>query len=126
MNVPTNCPYCGDPLLNNYVDMKDKTILSQICSLKLDHAIKVRSLANDKSPKIVELVSVRLEKPSTKGIPSKWAMWDFREQRLTVVSSIYTFFVEQENNSVVLPFFEPDLSNLPALIDKVKTYIVFT
>ena len=128
MKVPQNCPYCGDAMLTNYVDVTVNTILSQVCSLRLDHVIKIRSTCDDKTPnKLVDSLVIRIDMDNTFK-PFTWAIWNFKEQTLVIAKSSYTFFQSKDSfkDALSIPFFDPDLSKYPKLVDKLRTYIVFT
>lgn len=123
MKIPNVCPYCGDAMLNNYIDMNDSTVLSQICSLRPDHVIKIRSNADGKSyHRMADTLTVRVDMSP----PMTWAIWDFREQTITIAKSSFTYTVGKKHGSTLIPFFEPDLSDYPKLIDKLRTYIAFS
>jgi hypothetical protein len=119
---PAKCPYCGSPMLNDYTDsLINATLLNQSCVMHLDHAIKIRSHADNKNYR-VHTIMVRI----AIGPPGTWAMWNLDELTLVVAKGSLLTPEGMRNRGTSVPFFVPNLSDYPKLVDKIKTYIVFT
>ena len=112
MKVPTNCPVCGDPMLNVFPpaeDLDDR--VTKYCTSRLNHKLVI--LVRDNK---VDQLSVDLGNG---------------------LEAIFLFFMKhiwvqptKSNKSgaghTVLPFFEPDLSDYKKLVSKIKTYLLFS
>jgi hypothetical protein len=111
MRAPINCPICGDPLLNTFPpaeDLSDK--LTKSCNRRTTHAIAM-AVEGD------EVMSLSIGINTTHKLQATWL---FNKQEILVW--------EENSRSIPtnIPYFEPDLSNYRKLVDKIKTYIVFS
>jgi hypothetical protein len=109
MKMPVNCPICGGILLNEYTDQPSKYVrFIKICSKRINHNIQWEALDNshDELYKIYVLLN---NKPV-----GEWNV-------------IYKYInVYTPKGELRIPYFEPDFSNYKRLIEKIKTYIVFS
>ena len=110
MNMPIHCPVCGDPLLTSYDD--DDTILIKVCKKRITHEI---SYFADVPTDTVYKVTIRIW-----GAPVKYVTWVFTKKELFITAKT------GKSNITYLPYFEPDLTNYQNLVEKVKTYILFS
>jgi hypothetical protein len=112
MKPPTKCPYCGDPLLNIFPpaeDFSDKH--SKYCNRRTDHAIAM--IVEDD-----EVTSLSI------GISHKTqlqATWIFNMREIWVID-----LSDKDKIITTIPYFEPDLSKYRKLVNKIKTYLVFS
>lgn len=120
MNLPINCPACGKVLLTEYNGIN--SVLKTCYSV--DHYIKF--VAHESSNIVYEII-VRL---SDVTYPVKYVKWlvgaqivrvEYQKPREPGIPSL-----PPKTITTYLPWFEPDLSNHRKLIDKVRTYIVFS
>ena len=110
MEMPTHCPFCRDPLLNEYYEVfRGLQRLRKTCRKRIDHKIEFMSPTNNESE--VDFVKIPLTLYS-------YIMWCPTDKTLTLCRST------AENYN--LPYFEPDLSKYHKLINKIKTYLVFS
>jgi hypothetical protein len=110
MNLPIKCPVCSDPLLTSYDD--DDTILIKVCKKRISHEI---SYFADVPTDTVYKVTIRIG-----GVPVKYVTWVFTKKELFLMART------GRSNITYLPYFEPDLTNYNKLVDKVKTYLLFS
>lgn len=109
MKVPINCPVCGGALLNSFGIGRQGATIWKICTKRLDHNIEF--LIDEYNDQKVNQFSINL--------PQLKVSWFTEEQKLTFTSSL-------SKNENSLPYFEPDLSDYRKLINKLKTYLVFS
>lgn len=112
MKAPTMCPVCGDAMLNTFPpaeELNDR--MTKSCIFKLNH--KVVMIVKDDE---VDQMSIDLGNG---------------------YEAIFLFFMKhiwvqptRANKTgaghMVLPFFEPNLSDYKKLVNKIKTYMVFS
>lgn len=104
MIMPVNCPLCGDPLVNEFFVRLKKT-----CNNKLNHVIIYYSSFSNQD--IVGSIKLILNTKNE-------AIWTLANM---------TFSIKNYNGSLIyLPWFEPDFSDYPRLLNKIKTYLVFS
>lgn len=109
MNIPINCPCCNAPLLNSFVDFGKISIIRKQCH-QINHNFKL-VCSGDK------IASIHIEiDPNT----SKLVTWNFLSQSITLSNTRKNIV-----NRNAIPWFEPDLSDYKALINKLRTYICF-
>ena len=114
MKAPIKCPVCGDPMLNTFPPAEDLTTrVTKSCTRRLDHKITMIADGDEVSQMSIDLGN-DLE-----------AIWLFLMNKIWVQPR-YNNGSKSKKNFVILPMFEPDLSNYKKLVDKVKTYLVFS
>lgn len=104
--MPDRCPYCGDVLLTDFMGRNDVYTI-KTCGKRVSHWIKFVGLtsAND-----VESLMVRLDN-------KRYAEWNL----------LYKLFgISGSGTAIQLPFFYPNLSHIPSLLEKISTYVVFS
>lgn len=112
MKAPINCPVCGDPMLNVFPPAEDLTNkLTKYCNLRLNHKITMIVNGDEVSQMSIDLGNGRE------------AIFMFYLKKIWVQSIAGS---SKPMDYIILPFFEPDLSNYKKLVDKVKTYILFS
>lgn len=121
MKIPTSCPCCHDPLMNTYLETRSGPgNWKKTCANKLNH--KFTCLHTDFSEEL-SMISVEI----TNKINATW--WPL--SKTLVVSAVDAvsqdrFSNKGKSNHNFLPYFDPDFSNYKKLIDKLKTYVVFS
>jgi len=112
MKAPINCPVCGDPMLNTFPPAEDlNNRVTKSCTRRLDHKITILADGDEVSQMSIDLGN---------GLEAIF---------LLLMGKIWvqpTKASKKDKNFVILPMFEPDLSNYKKLVDKVKTYLVFS
>lgn len=106
--MPTHCPFCNDPLMSEYTG-KHEQHMHKMCARRPNHNILFR--ANNPEHNTVHYLSTRIR------VDLK-AFWYPDEQNLLIDSP--------KLPALKLPYFEPDLSDYSKLIDKLKTYLLFS
>ncbi len=128
MIIPSKCPICGDILVNDFFPAIAKS--TKACDKRLNHIFK---LVIDENYNLLVMSYTDL-KNSKK---SKFSVsWNFVERRIFIGPSILikgrtvgptTMTPGWEYQSTTkLPWFEPDLSDFPKLLNKIKTYMCFS
>lgn len=112
MKAPINCPLCGDPLINDQKPIQN--VYTKECRRRLSHILEI-----DYDGETDEVVNVILTYDRTN---KSQVFWFYRFKEVTVVSNAN----DDGGNDLRLPWFEPDLSNLKKLIQKIKIYILFS
>lgn len=107
MKLSTHCPFCNDVMITEFTGTYK---VSKFCAHRPTHYIKFIALETDDVFEIIIRISVN---------PMSYAKWVFTSKSLRVeMTSIST--------PLYLPWFEPDLSNYNKLLQKLKTYMVFS
>lgn len=111
MKVPVDCPVCGDPMLNTFPPAEDlNNRVTKSCTSRLNHKIVIIVDGDEVNQMSIDLGN---------GLE---AIFLFLMDRIWIQPTKGS----QKDGFVVLPMFEPDLSNYKKLVDKVKTYLVFS
>ena len=105
MIIPQKCAICNGVLLNQFKPLGD--IQYKSCTKVLGHSFECWCDSTTDEILVVKL--------TYKNINYKWY---FEEKILYVENS--------KKKTITIPFFEPDLSDVPKLIKKIETYSVFS
>jgi hypothetical protein len=112
MKAPIKCPCCGDPLLNIFPPAEDLTNKhSKYCNRRVTHSIAM--IVEDD-----EVTSLSI------GISHKTqlqATWMFGMREIWVLDPS-----NKDKIVTTIPYFEPNLADYRRLINKIKTYLVFS
>ena len=112
MKAPTHCPVCGDPMLNTFPPAEDlSNKVTKSCTLRLNHKITLIAEGDEVSQLSIDLGN-GLEAIFLFLLNKIWV----QSNKSNTIGIDYT----------ILPFFEPNLSNYKKLVEKVKTYLVFS
>lgn len=121
MNIPSSCPICKTPLANEYRTIslpgysRLREYLHKSCNKSQSHILAFNS-APYNDDLLEEIVLSVPEKTSTTTVN-----WRF-SHGLTMVRR----HTNQEIKAINLPLWEPDLSNLPKLLSKIRKYLIFS
>lgn len=114
MKVPTHCPICGDPMLNIFPpaeDMGQGKKVTKYCNKKVTHGITM--VCDDD-----EVTSLSLGMDYKTQLQATW-LFNLRE--------LWIWEGEKKEVPVIkIPWFEPNFSNHRKLINKLKTYLLFS
>ncbi|MGI0059743.1 MAG: hypothetical protein ACREBJ_08230 [Nitrosotalea sp.] len=91
---------------------QDDTIFIKVCKRRVTHEI---SYFADVPTYEVYKATIRLN-----GEPIRYVTWIFTKKELFVMAR------SGKPNIMHLPYFEPDLTDYNKLVDKIKTYVVFS
>jgi hypothetical protein len=109
MKMPIKCPVCNDVLLNEYLDLPNgRTRLTKTCNKRLGHNIEWEAL--DNSHDAINKITVSLSKKSE-------IIWYVYSKHVVLINP---------KGEIRLPYFDPEFHNCKKLMDKVKTYVVFS
>lgn len=108
MKVPINCPLCGDPLIND--ERPIQNVCTKECRRRLSHILEI-----DYDTETDEVVNIVLTYDRT---TKSQVFWFYRSEEVTAASAA--------SKDLQLPWFEPDLSDLRKLVQKIKIYILFS
>lgn len=111
MKIPNRCPACGDNYKFEYSKFQGKEYLHRSCSNKLNHKLWIFE-----DQEFNEILSITIQHNCF------WFTWE--QTKYLMVQLIPS---KNNNNpeSHLLPYFEPDFSNYPKLLEKLKTYLIF-
>lgn len=109
MKMPIKCPTCGDILVNKYTNLPNGVSrLTKMCTTKINHNIKFRAWDHDHE--IVNFITIPWE-------ITNYISW-FTDRKFCTLGT--------PKNTLIIPYFDPDFSNYNKLIDKIKTYVMFS
>jgi len=112
MIMPINCPICAEPFINDFQNNYPGSTewIRKSCRRRLDHVIVING--DPKNETSVNWIS---------GILSSniCVIWWFSQKKITLQ-------IKGGKECNDIPFFEPDFSNYKRLIEKLKTYILFS
>jgi len=119
MPVPSKCPQCGDPLVNEfYEDKTNGSFLLKRCNKRLDHQFQC-NLYEDAKFLTSATISLSMN-------PLVRAAWNFKKGYLEVAKGTIEDLIKSGEDPTRLPFFVPDFSNIKELVKKVKLYTTFS
>ena len=125
MIIPSRCPKCGDILVYDFT-FSNKPIKK--CQKNANHIF--RAVLNSEYNLIImhyrEFTIIESKAKEKFDIT-----WNFVEQRIfigpymsisgrTIINTI-----SQNNKTIIIPWFDPDLSDFSKLLNKIKTYLLF-
>src|SRR5574338_714815 len=114
MKMPTHCTFCNDVMVIEYFPNHEE-IYSKKCARRVNH--NVQFFAETKDDEVYKMSTSFFIKATRFN-----TTWVFTHKELFVISSD-PFGSPKVIN---LPFFDPILNNYHRLIDKIKTYLVFS
>jgi hypothetical protein len=114
MKTLTHCPICNNVLYSTY------TIIHKNCDIYSDHKFySTTSVSNENKLQYMQ-ISVNM-------IPYAFAFWNFKHKKLSIRKYI-------EDNigcgftTLYIPYFNPSqyINNYDKLLNKIKTYVIFS
>lgn len=114
--MPTQCPACGDVLLNEEVPTLQGSTWRKSCTKRLDHKFSAESSIDSN---LTSCINIEVA-------PNLTAVWFINLERLVVMKGTFMFKPKAVLSADQLPFFDPDLSDYKKLVDKIKTYVMFS
>lgn len=114
MKLPSLCPFCHAPMITDY---RGDYYIIKCCRLKIDHYILFEAKIDPFNEEIVYRIKLRI---SDKIL----IVFHFNSKIIEIIhkSKISEAFYQKSD----IPFFEPDLSDHKKLINKIKTYLLFS
>lgn len=110
MKMPTHCPFCSDPLLNEFTELgKGVSRLDKTCKRRVGHTIKFCSCL--RYPDYVDMIVI----PYSPTINCIW-----------YVTKSSLLLNRNDGVDLRLPYFEPDFTSYRRLVEKLKTYVTFS
>jgi hypothetical protein len=110
MKTPINCPFCGDILRSDYTNSYEGiSILQKKCDKKLNHKITFHPFVGNED--YVNYIDIPL-------VGNSYIQWFLGAFQVEIITD--------GKLDVALPWFEPDLSNFTKLMNKIKTYLLFS
>lgn len=122
MKMPVHCPFCNGPLLNLFKEYPPgkSYAVDKSCTTRLDHTFYCASKRGNED--FVSFISISLD--------------TYRKVSINWNINANLFYIKGRHNSIIpnvpndiityLPYIEPDFSDCPKLIKKIKTYINFS
>lgn len=126
MLVPTNCPMCNDPLLNDFNHFNIGDVAYKTCNKRANHKLGIIYYANTDM-----VTDMNYTFSNNKTV----IIWDFVQKKIylspTIIikgrsAGISTMFPNLGIKKNEIPWFEPDVTNFPKLLKKLRTYICFS
>ncbi len=117
MNIPPNCPICRSSLLNDYKSMtlpgmkRRIEYLQKTCASSTSHRLIFNSASHNDN--LLEEIVLHFPEKSDITVVS----WSFSEGVTQIIKS---------NQYRYLPLWEPDFSNFPKLLSKIRKYLIFS
>lgn len=116
MKMPNECPFCKGPLQNEWEAIWD--ILHKKCTKRIDHNIEF--IAPNKPGNHddeVENIKIMIN-------GHDYFLWTISKQKIELIkrAKVTAFMTIM----LTLPFFMPDFTSFSKLMDKLKTYLVFS
>lgn len=106
MDMPINCPICSEPIINQFVDISFNESFLKKAHWAVNHFIAIESEIKNHDKVYCCYLTVNRQD----------FIWNFNKKILEVY---------YRGTYSALPYFNPDFSNYPKLIHKLKTYITF-
>jgi hypothetical protein len=124
MDIPINCPICGDPLVNTFNETIDKVVYKN-CRFRPDHifscTVYLKGFWNDNTYDHVDRVAFTLSMSPILSVQ----IWPV-DKTMMIAGDAPTTKSGLSINSKRLPFYvEPIFDDYPKLCQKLKTYILF-
>lgn len=116
MKMPNECPFCHGPLVNEWEAIWD--ILHKKCVKKIDHNVEfiAPNRPGDNNHE-VENIKIMIN-------GHDYFIWTISKQKIEIIKRAkITSFMTIVGT---IPFFTPDLTSFPKLMDKLKTYLIFS
>ena len=115
MIIPTRCPCCNDPLLNEFIpNYIGECKVRKSCLKVFGHKFVCMIGSTD----IIETIGVELYNKTLVRVN-----WVFSTQQIIVTKGLLK---NKQYTIINLPYFEPDFSDYNKLIKKLRTYMVFS
>lgn len=116
MKTPTTCPKCHRPLLSYELSLRGGvSVWKKTCTDKLNHRFTCVTKQNDDDS--VEIIVIGINRGN---VPLKIS-WYFTPRMLMVYRDI-----PGSDDSIKIPWVEPNLDTYDKLVEKIKTYVVFS
>jgi hypothetical protein len=122
MKMPINCPICGEILVFRSLPQAGTTSKwDKGCSKKLGHRLEFAGSLNSNCDEN-EIAWIRLY------VDDAIISWypGYEDGLGNVVAPYVRLGSKKINDTIILPWFEPDFSNYPQLLKKIKTYKIFS
>lgn len=117
--VPTKCPRCNDPLVNEfYEDKTNGNFLLKRCTKRTDHWFQCQ-VADRAEFLTSATISLSMN-------PLVRVAWNFKKGYVEVAKGTLEELIQSGQEPARLPFFIPDFSNIKGLVKKVKLYVTFS
>jgi hypothetical protein len=117
MQLPAKCPICQGVML---IEFNGARVIIKSCRKNITHSIVF--VAEETTGEVIELELLIGVNPE---ILAEWVF--LKEESLTIVLSPPAPIVPGPlAKRIALPFFQPDFTDYRKLIDKLKTYLVFS
>lgn len=115
MQIPSLCPICKNPMVNDYAPVinSKNDVLRKSCSKRLDHKLNIICVPGDDNT--INSISLKNHKYEV--------IWSFGHLYVTTPGIVV---ILPNKKILTLPFFEPNLYDLKSLYNKLKLCIIFS
>ena len=120
MRMPINCPICGEVMLTQWdQNTEHSSWMIKECRKKLNHRLFFDSINENHDE--VERIILFYESDANKHVT-----WYLDPNSNNTSGSVVISYYMPEDKYVVIPYFTPDFSDYPKLLNKIKTYLTFS
>jgi hypothetical protein len=118
MNIPIKCPCCNKILLNqqNSLGTADSIVWKKLCVDNPNH--KFILVWNIKTEHIISLIVSNSTNLFYKFLPL--------ENKIAIFSNLAGATSKRSKTNTQIPYFNPELNNWNKLLNKLKTYTIFS
>lgn len=110
MKLPINCPICGDVMMTTFEQgASSYSAIIKTCDKRLNHKIKIASAFTNND--LVRYINLEYD-------------FNTKFNWLPIVGLLSLYVKGQYKER--LPYFEPDFSDYPKLLNRLKTCLVFS
>lgn len=118
MKAPSNCPFCNDPMINDFPSTRMHETQVKRCSKRANHNFSC-SLLIDSNEAFMITIIISHE-------PFLKAVWNLTNSELFIFNTFQVNGKLTGNTRLQLPYFIPDLNNWNKLMNKLKLYLTFS
>ena len=115
MKMPINCPICGDPLVD-FLSKITAVSIHKSCDKQLNHKLFIKFTTEDEAEYISLYPSHSFHR----------IIWYSKNLVAPYGERGRGILVDSGRKFAYIPYFEPDFSDYPKLLAKLKTYLLFS
>lgn len=116
----THCPKCNEPLMNEYITFNREAVLRKHCKKSPNHQFVMVASEDGK-----DLRSITITLSMN---PLVRAAWQFQKNKIEVLEGTLEEIIKfnRDDNPTIIPWFDPDFSDMNKLVKKLKMYVTFS
>ena len=116
----THCPKCNGPLVSEYITFNKEAVLRKHCKTSPNHQFSVIASEDGKDMRSIT-ISLSMN-------PLVRAAWHFKKNQIEVLEGTLEEIIKnnRDENPTIIPWFDPDFSDMNRLVKKLKMYVTFS